>query len=128
MALDTSNPYQRAALARSGVYVPPRVVRVSQISDSTNGVAFGAQASGYSTQVVGYNPNREYLLIQNNCASASIAVGFGAANALGIVVLAGGYYERQIYTSTQPVFITLLAASAAGDYVTVEEGSTQPAS
>ena len=118
-----SNPYKDAGQSRVGVWLPPRPVQNNVINDSTSGISIGAQASGYVFLLAGSNINRQYILIQNNSATAAIAVGFGAPNAQGLKILAGGYYERELYCPTQQIYATLLAASAAGDYVSIEEGS-----
>ena len=119
-----NNPIVRAALARGGISVPQLPLSRTLINDTSSGIVIGAQAPGFNVAVSGANPNRVYLLIQNN-TSAKIAIGVGSPNALGLVLLPGGYYERELYAFTQQIYITLLAVSAVGDYISVEEGSSQ---
>ena len=112
------------ALSRAGIYTPPAPVARIVTNDNTSGLVIGAQLAGYVFNILGANLNRVYVLIQNN-TTVSLAIGVGSPNNKGIVLLAGGYYERQFYTFTQQIYGTLLGASVAGDYVTVEEGSSQ---
>lgn len=126
--MTNTNWYKDDATARRfierPVVAPPPVI----INDTTSAVVVGAQALGFSTQLVGANPNRVYLLIQNNTTvNISIAVGNGPSSQ-GIILTPGttpgGNYEREIYCFISAVYVTLLAASAAGDFITVEEGSS----
>lgn len=117
--------YGRAAAAPRLIETPRPQPPGIIISDTTASVSPGVQASGYSVQLVGSNSRRVYLLIQNNCASTNIALAVGnGASASGLVIVPGGYYERQIYCFTQAVFVTFLAATTATDYITYEEGSS----
>jgi len=109
--------------ARRAIDIPTAQQRPTQINDTTSALVVGAQPSGFTVLAVGANSNREYLLIQNNTTvNISIAVG-NAGSATGLLIVPGGYYERQIYCFVSAVYITLLAASGANDYVTIEEGS-----
>lgn len=121
------NWYQDAATARRAIELPRVATPPTIVNDTTSAVVVGAQAAGFSVQLVGANPNRVYLLVQNNTTvNISIAVGNGPS-AQGIILTPGatpgGNYEREIYCFVSAVYVTLLAASAAGDFVTVEEGS-----
>ena len=118
------NPYVTAGIARAGVFVPKPPMVGNVVNDTSSGIAIGAQAAGYVFIAAGVNTSRVYVLIQNN-TTASLSLGMGSPNAQGILLLPGGYYERELYAFTQQIYVTLLAASAAGDYVTVEEGSSQ---
>lgn len=121
-----SQPLITPALERGGIYVPPPPSLRVYTNDNTSGIVIGAQASGYVLAILGANLNRVYVLVQNN-TTVKLALGIGSPNIQGLVILPGGYYERQFYTFTQQIYATLLAASVAGDYVTVEEGSNQAA-
>lgn len=115
--------YTNDLTARRSPAFPQTVTHPSGINDTTSSVVVGAQPSGYSFMGLGSNTNRMYVLIQNNTTvNISLAAG-NAASPTGILLLPGGYYERQIYTFTSAIYITLLGASAANDYVTLEEGS-----
>ena len=120
------NPYVDAGISRGGLYQPPAPVQKIIINDSTTGYVINAQLLGFQVVVAGNNDNRVYILVQNN-TGVSIALGVGSPNAQGLVIASGGYYERQFYCFTQQVYVTLLGASVAGNYITVEEGSTQAA-
>lgn len=116
-------PQINAAVARSGIYSPPRPLAKSVTNDGTSAIFPGVQSANFTFVLSGANTNRVYILIQNNTA-VSLALGFGAPNKSGIKLLSGGYYERELYTPIQQIFATLLAPSIATDYVSVEEGST----
>lgn len=117
------------ALQPRGVFAPRANLPPIGCQDSTSGFGVGSYASGASFQLTGTNLNRCYILIQNN-TSNNIALAIGGANNQGLLIVPGGYYERQINGNlrtifTQSVYCTLLGAPAATDYVTIEEGSLQ---
>lgn len=109
---------------QSRVIERPRAVAPRSLTNDTTGaIVIGAQAAGYNQQLIGSNINRNYLLIQNNTTvNISLAVGNGPSST-GLIILPGGYYERQIYCFPQAVFVTLIAASATNDYISYEEGT-----
>lgn len=119
-----ANWYGNALTASRTVERPRALTPPVVINDTTTSIVPGVQASGFSFLAVGANPNRVYLLIQNNTAvNIAIAVG-NAASPQGLLILPGGYYERQLYSFISSVYITVLGATVATDYVTVEEGSS----
>lgn len=75
-----------------------------------------------SAQLVAANSQRNYLLIQNNHASANVFVVFGAAatTAAGVKVIPGGAYELAGAVSTQAVFA--IGDAASNTAVIVVEG------
>jgi hypothetical protein len=70
----------------------------------------GATATTVAKQIIGFNRNRVYLLIQNKSAADSVFVSFGTAKGItdSIEIPAGGNYEpivgpvSVIYAITDP--------------------------
>ena len=119
------NWMQQGVTAPRGIEVPRTPIVTLYINDVTGSVYPGVRAAGYSFQVLGANVNRVYLLLQNNTASANISIAVGnSASSTGILIVPGGYYEREIYSFISSVFITLLGATTGTDYITYEEGSS----
>lgn len=74
-----------------------------------------ATVTNASAQLVAANAARKYLLIQNNDATGTIYIAFGAAATLanGIKLTPGGTYEMSEVQSTQAVFAIGSIASNA---------------
>ena len=70
------------------------------------------------------NNLRTYFAIQNN-GSGVISIGIGEPTEQGILLMAGGSYERWYKMTSQPFFVVPLYTPVSTDFVSVVEGSIQ---
>lgn len=93
------------------------------VPKSANFTSTAKAVTNVSAQMVAANLQRQYLLIQNNHASASLFLGFGAGPALlagGVKIVPGGSYEFASCVPTAAVHA--IADAALNDSVVVVEG------
>jgi hypothetical protein len=70
------------------------------------------------------NSLRTYFAIQNNGGGA-ISIGIGQPTLQGIILQAGGSYERWYTMTAQPIYAVPLYSPASTDFVSIDEGSMQ---
>lgn len=75
-------------------------------------------------QIAPGNSLRTYFAIQNNGGGA-ISIGIGRPTQQGIILQAGGSYERWYAMTSQPIFAVPLYSPASTDFVSILEGSIQ---
>lgn len=75
-------------------------------------------------QIAAGNSLRTYFAIQNNGGGA-LSIGIGQPTEQGIILQAGGSYERWYAMTSQPIFAVPLYSPASTDFVSILEGSIQ---
>lgn len=76
--------------------------------------------------VAPFNPQRNYLILQNQTGGAVIQVSFNypisPTQDLGILIPAGGNYELNVFVPVDNVYVSTLSTAVVTSNVTVLEG------